>query len=59
MMSTGLLNSTLEKVDSGRSAGTASGQGEIHSGELEHDREADMMVVAAETGVNQPGRSQN
>ena len=50
---TGLLNSTLEKVILADPLELRLSKA-IHSGELEHDSEADMLVVAAETGVISP-----
>lgn len=50
---TGLLNSTLEKVILADPLELRLSK-TIHSGELEHDSEADMLVVAAETGVISP-----
>ncbi|WP_394242949.1 acyl-CoA dehydrogenase [Halopseudomonas laoshanensis] len=50
---TGLLNSTLEKVILADPLELRLGKA-IHSGELEHDSEADMLEVAAEAGVISP-----
>lgn len=50
---TGLLNSTLEKVILADPLELRLSKA-IHSGELEHDSEADMLVVAAEAGVISP-----
>ena len=50
---TGLLNSALEKVILADPLELRLSKA-IHSGELEHDSEADMLEVAAETGVISP-----